>query len=327
MIYDAILVDVFNLYYRRKKYALDSSVVSQANSMIDFIEREVKTHQVKGKPFYLLFDPIPKNDLGLDSSFRFKPERKEILNDYKSNRKKNPGVLQVVSAVRKYYSHRGDEVVEVISNQYEADDFVESLVADLGDKASIAMVTTDMDWARFLSDKVCMINEGFDQPFTNKDFFEKYQFVPTIASVSVFKALFGDPSDNISGALMTKKLKGARDAKVKAFDYIKLLGETKIELDVAMKHAEGFTFKELCEKENRNVEEEFFYEILSTDPKFSVQSTMETNLAVIKTRCDSYKKYAVTKPVDEKFNALISKSLGIPVPGEKKKFRFGNIKS
>lgn len=327
MVYDAVLVDVFNLYYRRARYALDNSAIALSNSMIDYIEREVKKHQAKDKPFYLLFDPIAKNDLGLDNSFRFSTERKDIMANYKANRKKNPGLLQVVDTIRKYYSHRGNEVVEVISSKYEADDYVETIIKDLGPSAKVAMVTTDLDWARFLSDNVSMINEGFDKPFTSKAFIDKYNFIPTVASVSMFKALFGDASDNIQGALMTKKLKNARAVKLKAFEFVQELGNNKSLLDDVEERLKKYVFAELIEKENKSKEEAFVLELLSTDPKFSLQSTVDLNLQVIKTRCKDYKKYAATKDIDETFNNLIAKSLGHAVKGEKKKFRFGNIKS
>ena len=42
-------------------------------------------------------------------------------------------------------------------------------------------------------------------------------------------------------------------------------------------------------------------------------------------RCDSYKKFATTKDVDDKFNFLIEKTLGFKV-NEEKQFKFGHIK-
>lgn len=48
-------------------------------------------------------------------------------------------------------------------------------------------------------------------------------------------------------------------------------------------------------------------------------------MKVIMSRCNDYKKFAVAKDVDDKFNLLIEKTLGFKVK-ESKQFKFGHIK-
>lgn len=169
--------------------------------------------------------------------------------------------------------------------------------------------------------KVVMINNTFDQPFSVEAFEEKYKFRPSITGVCVWKACFGDGSDNIKGALQSKSLKQANSIKTLAFEFIKYLGDNDdITVDDLLKK-ESSTFL----KNNTSIEDKFFNGIMSFDPKYEVDRTFFHNLKVIKSRCDSYKEFASSKEEDEKYNNLIEKILGFKVESEKH-FKFGLIK-
>ena len=329
MVYSNILVDVFNLYYRVRGGALKNDAITVANHVIDFIENDISKYQDKSKSMYLLFDPIPKKDLGISSSFKYQTTRQKINKDYKANRYKNSQAdLEVIELVRKYFSHRGEKYIEVISDMYEADDFVESLVKELttiNKRAMIALYTTDEDWCRYLSDKVEMINGTFSEPFTRDKFYEKYQFYPTICSVVFFKALYGDPSDNITGALMQKKLKKYPLAKQLGFEFIKEISNKPDEkVDDILKRIKGYNFKTLKEDERKTEEVKFFFSVFCTDHKFSFDDLLLQNVKIIRSRCDNYSPYMNVKEPDEKYNDFIEKILNRKK--EKVKFRFGGLK-
>lgn len=323
MQYDVIAVDMFNLYYRKKSNSLEKDPISIARNMVTFINTEVMQHLVDDGKLFLLYDPIPKTDLGLSKTFKY-TERQEILHAYKKNRTHDRSCLTVVDLVRKNFIHRGSNIISVISNKYEADDFMESIVKENEDK-DILMITNDEDWCRYLSPKVKMMNADWLNLFTVDSFRDKYNFIPSIAGVCVWKACFGDGSDNIKGALQAKGLKKSNDIKLKAFEYVKYLGNNQ---DVTIKHIESlrqFSHARLSDKKIRTVEEEFIYSLNMFDPKYEVASTFFNNLYVIQSRCDDYHKFATAKDIDDKYNIIIEKTLGF-IKKEDRTFKFGMIK-
>lgn len=323
MQYDVIAVDMFNLYYRKKNNSLEKDPISIARNMVTFINTEVMQHLVDDGKLFLLYDPIPKTDLGLSKTFKY-TERQEILHAYKKNRTHDRSCLTVVDLVRKNFIHRGSNIISVISNKYEADDFMESIVKE-NDGKDILMITSDEDWCRYLSPKVKMMNADWLNLFTVDSFRDKYNFIPSIAGVCVWKACFGDGSDNIKGALQAKGLKKSNDIKLKAFEYVKYLGNNQ---DVTIKHIESFrqfNHSRLSDKKNKTIEEDFIYSINMFDPKYEVASTFFNNLYVIQSRCDDYHKFATAKDIDDKYNIIIEKTLGF-IKKEDRTFKFGMIK-
>lgn len=337
MQYDVIAVDVFNYFYRKKSTSLEKDAIGIAHSVICGILDDIMPHLAKNGRIYLLYDPIPKSDLGIDKMYKY-TGRQEILKSYKSNREHNAKVLMTVHYIYKYFLHRGPQFVSVISNMYEADDYVESIISEHAGK-QILMVTTDNDWCRYLSDSVAMMNSSWENIFTVDAFEKKYEFIPSIAGVCVWKACFGDGatvdsnkrvkasagSDNIKGALVIKGLKNANIVKLAAFNYVKWLGYNKRNVkDILQVEHNLFSF---INKERRNPEEEFFFQMECLNKRYNVTSAFFMNLNVIMSRCDDYKKYAVSKDIDEKYNKVIDKLLGFNVKGSQdKSFKFGLIK-
>lgn len=322
MQYDVIIIDMFNLFYRKKNTSLEKDPISIARNMVTFIDKDIKSHLCKDGKLILLYDPIPKTDLGLSRIFRY-TERQQIVSSYKSNRKHDRECLTVVNLVRKYYLHRGPDVISVISDKYEADDYVESIIKEYKNK-DIVMISTDEDWCKYLSDKVVMMNNNWVSLFTVNKFKEKYNFIPSISGVCVWKACFGDGSDNIRGALQVKGLKRANNVKLAAFEYVKYLGNN----DVSVEHIENLSKSNhtaLFKKENKTPEENFIYQINMFDPKYEVTTTFFQNLKVIKSRCNDYKPFATSKEVDDKFNIVIEKTLGFNTKKDRS-FKFGMIK-
>lgn len=169
-----------------------------------------------------------------------------------------------------------------------------------------------------------MMNWDWNKMFTVDSFRDKYEFTPSIAGVCVWKACFGDGSDNIKGALQVKGLKKANDVKLAAFEYVKWLGEHP----TTIKHIEDLkkvSHSDLFKIQNKTIEQDFLYQMGQFDPKYEVESTFFSNLRVIQSRCDDFVPFSKSKDVDEKYNLLIEKTLGFNVK-EDRQFKFGMIK-
>lgn len=322
MLFDSIFVDVFNLAYRKSSSDNCTKIV---NDFIDFMNNEVKKHLDPNGTIYLLFDPIPKNDLGLSKAFKYSPRiRNSISSSYKKNRVSNPKVLSAVSLLLKYYTFRGDKIKVCISTNLEADDFVEPLL-DI-EKGNVALISTDEDWARYLSDRVMMINKGFDSPFTKEEYAKKYGIVPTIASVTLKKAIFGDPSDNIQSIFSNKKIfgKSLEDSANKMLVFIANENIPFKEVENSIKKAE---FKELYKNKQRNPLQDFEYDIIMIDQSLgSPYNDLLDNIRIIKSRCDDINKYIYWYPVNDTHNTLMDVTLKRQ-NGVKKEIKFGILKA
>ena len=222
MLYDYIVIDSANLFYRC--LGKNDTVEPIVKKMISFTE---DLRQSLSDTLYLLFDPLSEYDLGESKSFKFPTsERKKIDENYKANRQYNSLYYQAIVLYKKYYTYRGEKVVTIYSQEYEADDFVEPLLDYIGPDKKVALVTTDFDWARYISDNVHMINKGLDKPYSTKDFEERFLFKPTKASIILYKALYGDTSDNIKGAIYLDKTKLVNNIKELCYNYIKEVSNT-----------------------------------------------------------------------------------------------------
>ena len=326
--FSSILIDMFNLFHR-EKIKCKKNTIELSNHLIDTIENNIRMYQNKDNPIYLLFDPIPLNDLGMDSNYKYQTTRQKIDIDYKANRKKQDQyILEVMNLVRKYFSHRGDLYIECLSDKYEADDYVDTIIKDIKSNNkiySIAMYTTDEDWARYLEKDIIIINKSFNEPMTVESFYEKYKFIPTIASIQMFKALFGDPSDNIQGVLLRKQLKRFDFAKKLGFEYVKKLGDTGATMTDVLKEIHRSKKSSILDvsKEIIDSEVSLLESIFCIDEKYNLVEDLQKNLSLIESKCDDYKKCIVSKPVDEKYNLFVDKILNRTK--EKRPLRFGRV--
>lgn len=227
MLYDYIVIDSANLFYR----CLGKNEVAEqvVRKMISFTE---DLRQSLNDTLYIIFDPISEYDLGESKSFKFpSSERKKIDENYKANRQYSSLYYQSILLYKKFYTYRGDKVKTIYSQEYEADDFVEPLLEMIGPNKKVALVTTDYDWSRYISDDVHMINKGLDKPYSIKDFEEKFLFKPTKASITLYKALYGDESDNIKGSIYLDKTKLVNNIKELCYNYIKEVADMNKSLE------------------------------------------------------------------------------------------------
>jgi len=315
MLYSTVLIDMFNLIHRKK--VGETTAKDIANAVIDFVEGQAKA-KLSGDDgaIFLLFDPMPTTDLGVSSQLRtFTTTRKAIKASYKANREKDPVVIEVADYLLKYFSYRDPAFRIVISEKHEADDFVETLIGP----GKTLLVSTDYDWARYLSKDVDMSIGDLNQPFTADDFEAKFGYRPSIKNVTVNKALFGDESDHVAG-IFTQKFK-CRELGETAMGFIARQDET---LDAFIARVKGYTFKGLFEMKSRNPEEELFYQMHCFEKENPV-TPFFTNVAVLRSLCPDASKYVKKfEKKDAGFCAVIDKTLGRD--GVKRPFRFGNVR-
>jgi hypothetical protein len=315
-LYDNIIVDVMNYCYRKKSVNKVDLLRAVVSGLTDEVIPRVK---LSGK-LHLLFDPIPKNDLGISKTFTYTGFRREILPDYKSNRIYDPAIAGICNTVLKYFSRRGEKVLEYYSTKFEADDYVEGIVNNL--KGSAALLSNDLDWARYISGTrqdpvfVELINNGWDIPYTIDEFYNTFQFKPTIAANTVYKAIFGDSSDHIIGCINIKKAKFSSPIKILARDVIQEISNSNQSLDEFLSVWKGMKYLEVLKKPDKTPLERFYSDMVATDQKSPVIETFEKNIQTI--RCaiktvEDFKRSRSWQPENPSFNEIIHKSIyGVP---------------
>ena len=315
--------------YRRQGIPQNATPIDIANHMINFIESDVKNHLATNGNIYLLYDPLPEfyqSDLKVSKNFRFTTERQDIVPTYKSTRIGKPEVVEAVKLLKKYYTFRGEHIKTCISKFLEADDFVEGIVAK--ETGNIALITNDSDWARYISDRVQMINKDFNHPYSVSEYFKEYNMFPTIASVTLRKAIKGDASDEVRPIESIKKIKFYCDFDLAVHNFLIDISANKTPLEDIKKSIRDIRHNELVTKKDRNRTEEFLYTLYTADLPIHYEVTpvelLSSNIRVIESRCKDVDKYISCKKEDPKVNKLLDTTLGRI--GTKKKVSFGNIK-
>jgi 5'-3' exonuclease len=318
MLYGAVVVDVFNLIYRVKKS--EKETLEVANNFINYIELSIKPYLNKKGIIYFLFDPITKTDLGINKYFNVSTNRQDIVATYKSNRKHDSLVLSAAKFIKQYYTYKGESFVSYVSDYLEADDYVEPLLKTFVSKTTVALITTYLDWAKYLSNTVYIINKNFDNPFGVNEYVKKYKFIPTPASVTLYKSFFGDKSDNIQGAITSKQ----SQALINEIEqYINIIVKENESLDVIIKRLKSYNFALIASKKDRTFEEELWLKLNSTDVKINIMSTFFNNVRIIKSRCNNLETHKISEPINEKINKLLEETLGRTAKS-KGKYKFGN---
>jgi 5'-3' exonuclease len=327
VLYNAILIDVFNFIYRIKRN--NKEVVDLADTFVSSINSDIKPYLKKDGNLWLLFDPIPKSDLGINKYFNCNTLRQDILNTYKSNRKHDPIVAATAKFLKQYYYYRGEHILSCCSEHLEADDYVEPIIKRINQQQKpsphIALVTTDMDWAKYLSSNCIIINKTFDKPFTAEDYEAKHKFIPTPASVTLYKAFFGDKSDNIAGAANTKPTKQLKNIYDDIEVWIASVAKNNEDLETILKRMKSYIFATVVSKTDPTLEEQIWLKLSSGNTKINILSSLFNNINVIKSRCKDLDNHITAEPENEQINMLLDESIG---HGKKtnKKFKFGNSK-
>lgn len=326
MLYDYIVVDTANLFYRLQKDSDDT--LSITKKLIGHIEEEAKAHLREGGIIYLTFDPISKSTLNEEKSFHVSTySKKNIDQRYKSGRTYSPIYKQSIENLMKYYAYRGDLIKEVYG-PYEADDYVEPLLALLPKDATVALTTTDLDWSRSINDKVSMINTGYDTPFTKQEFIDKFQFSPTSAANTLYKALFGDKSDDIQGCIFLRKVKFLTNIRQSCLKMIQYVSDSGMSIDDFIKKWNSFDFKEIIKKPTDDPIECIFTEFTIATQRDDVIGKMFRNIALVRSPLERkpITQYVHSNGVNEKFNEIIEKAIFYQQP-QRPKSGWGRLKT
>jgi 5'-3' exonuclease len=291
--------------------------------MVNFIEQEIKPHLTKDGDLYLLFDPLSLSDLGETKNFAVPlNDRKKILSDYKEGRDYHSMFFDSIELFRKYYIHRGDKIKLVYSDEYEADDYVEPLLEQFDKEwqfdshsRHVALLSTDLDWARYIfkegGRRVDLVNSSFQTPFSVDQFVELFQFKPTIAANVVYKALFGDKSDNIIGALFIKKARFSVNAKILARDYIQYVSKNELTLDDVIKEFKTANFMTINNKVDKTAFDMLYLTMNIVDLKTPIMEKFYTNIQVIRSALQgrSIKDFVHSNPEQVKTNEILHQSI------------------
>lgn len=332
MSYKAILVDVFNMAYRQ--YQKTATYLNVTKKCIDIMDNEIIPRLESDGVLYLLFDPLPKSDLGESKIFKYQTTRQQICRSYKSNRVYNSTVLESIRLLKKYYTYKGEKIKIVISKELEADDFVEKII-EKESKGKILLITNDSDWSRYIDERVTMINKGFDKPYTQEEYIKENGIKPTIGVITLKKAIYGDRADNIHGIVFTKRANYCTDIDVTVKMCLLQISKENLTLNEIENSLNKMNFMDIMKKEKKTGLEELAYVIMAADSNATVsvkthhlpscwQSLLD-NIRVIKSRCDDINKYIYWKPENEKYNKLMDITVGKTI--NKSKFTFGAKKT
>ena len=208
MKYDNIIIDVCNLSYKildDTKKASSTIVINNKSSYKEFIASFIRSVDSLVERFgtdstlvYCLFDNY-KSRLDLQNSF-LNSRRKSISENYKKNRKKQPKEWYNSLNILKYFYEVNEPRYYVAQLQgLEADDLVKPTLSLV--KGRSLLITSDLDWCRYLSSSVDWLPSLDEEPLSVEDTTLKLGFKCTENNIILYKALFGDPSDNITGVI------------------------------------------------------------------------------------------------------------------------------
>lgn len=200
MIYDNIIIDGSNLYWRAvcssvKEYLTVDDVNVYTKVITNFLDRVNNLKDTYGNNntiVYLLFDN-PTSTINI---------RKMIDENYKHSRTNHRipkafwDTLAVTQEILKCYS---SSFVICKKDCCEADDLVYPLIKKLDiENEKTLIVSVDLDWARNLSFSENIHWFNYTEMFNSKMKFKtKYGFTPEGNKLKIYKAIRGDKSDCI----------------------------------------------------------------------------------------------------------------------------------
>jgi hypothetical protein len=212
MRYDTLLVDVANFAYRtfdhrkeRVSYVSKKSIYKQAVCNFITALREIEdTHLHSDGEVFLLFDN-PTSRIDLQSSFYF-ADRKQAYAKYKKDRaKETKEFYNSISLLKYYYTVESSRYHTTQISRLEADDLVEPVLKKFCKDKRVLLISNDLDWARYLNESVHWMPRGGEVE-TAEDLSAKLGFKLTETNLCMYKAIFGDPADNIPGITSSRML-------------------------------------------------------------------------------------------------------------------------
>ena len=202
MIYDNIIIDSQNLYWRSVLSSLKKCLDGEddkiySNSIREFLDRVNNLKNRFGtykSKIYLLFDnplSITNKRKTIDVEYKHSRDTKNVPKNFYKTLDSLQEILKVYKNSLYIIKHDG----------LEADDLVYPLLHKLKNEETKIVISTDMDWARSLGvdDKCNWFN--FVEEYNKEKFKEKYKFDPSGKAIQMYKAIHGDNSDSIPNAV------------------------------------------------------------------------------------------------------------------------------
>lgn len=185
--YDNIIIDATNLFYRSVYFGLKKEISSKSISKTFFeIINDLKNKFEFEKNIYFLYD---------DSKILF---RKQLNPNYKINRSKNKipsNILSLLGLTKEILSVNNNQYRILSSFGYEADDFVKPLLKFLNGKN--LLISNDLDFCKSINLNTDWYNWSI--VLNEVDFVKTYNFYPNDEAIKLYKALKGDKSNGVQG--------------------------------------------------------------------------------------------------------------------------------
>ena len=308
--YDSLIIDTVNLAYRTfhvkdeepklvaKKPVFKESICSFIRAVEDLKNKYLA---YDGHIYLLIDNYFSRADL--QSTFLF-ADRKQLDEAYKATRKKeNREFYNSINFIRYYYLIGPDFYHTIRIDGLEADDLVKPLLSsDCRDKRCL-MITNDLDWCRYLSDKVDWLPDLSRDPETRGDVSLRLGFPCTEKNLIIYKAFFGDESDNIPHI--------SKHTKENTQQFLQLLDRVEYPEQLVL----------LSRDRDRLEEYPILKDIASNEARFLVNIQLVSTIAC---KTDHLLSHVTTGRNAETLYKVTREAIGLD--NDSRKFTFGNIK-
>lgn len=196
----AILIDGMNLCYRHyhvkkndKNAYRNGRFVGMFEGFLNTLKFMRKRHH--GYEIYVLWDSKTRKRLVLHPDYKKKKFKTE---EDEAEKKKERDVIYRLTEDLKYILEL-DGVGQLYAEGYEADDLAGHCVQKFKDYKDVILWTSDRDWTQLIGGNVRWVNSHANnsQPIDAAALEADIGYPPS--GVTIYKALKGDPSDNIKG--------------------------------------------------------------------------------------------------------------------------------
>lgn len=203
--YNNLIIDVVNFAYKTFQDTSEEVPVfvgkkdiykTSACNFINAVDSLKKKYLHSDGKVYLLFDNYFSR-ADMQSAFQF-ADRKRLDEAYKATRKKeNKQFYQTLNFLRYYYMIGPSRYFTLRLDNLEADDLVKPLLSTIDSSERTLLVSSDLDWARYIGSSIHQLTSLKDEPKSFRELSTELGFEITENSLVMYKAIFGDPSDNI----------------------------------------------------------------------------------------------------------------------------------
>lgn len=206
--YDCIFIDVVNFCY--KVFTKKSDTTIQVGSKLIYknsiceciraIEDFTQKYLHSDGSVYLLFDNYFSR-ADLKTAFMF-ADREDLSEAYKKTRKKEyKEFYNSVNFIKYYFLLESPKYHTLQIPGLEADDLVKPILQEYCSNKSCLLITSDLDWCRYLREnpRIDWLPKLGETPQVFEDLEAKLKFPVSERNIILYKAIFGDVSDNIEG--------------------------------------------------------------------------------------------------------------------------------